>query len=234
MPKVAICTLFRDCIADVVKTFENRAKLGEEEFHHICMEGDSIDGTYEALQVVAKRVPNVIVEKIDSGAPKYGSVIEPERLKVLSQLWNRALDIAQELNVDYAIIMDSDITMPPGMFKQLIGHNKAVIAPMMFFEKSIFFRDTWAYRGLDGEQFTNRPRYHKSYRRPEPFQVESVGLPLMTAEVIKAGARTTAEAEVVGLCAQIRALGHEIFVDPLAITYHPRGDLLIPKPYEHK
>lgn len=231
-PSIAICTLFRDCGDDVLRIFRERlkAEYDQSRLTHICIEGDSVDNTYELL----KRAPGrVIVEKVDTGKPKFGSVAEPDRLITLGRLWNRALDIAETEKTDYVFITDSDITFQPSVFRQLVAHRMSVIAPMFFFEKSVFFRDTWAYRGTDGIQFTNRPPYHSNYKRPLPFEVSSVGLPFMENAVVKAGVRCDQE-EVVGLSRNIKALGFKIFVDPFTVSYHPRHGIEIPDLYEHR
>lgn len=232
-PKIAICTLFRDSLADVVRSFQDRRKWDYDKHRivHICIEGDSVDGTYEALKAIKDL--RTIVEKIDTGGPKFGSVAEPDRLRALANLWNRALEIATAEQADYTFILDSDITTQPTLLPQLLKHKVDVIAPMMFFEKSVFFRDTWAYRGADNVPFTNRPPYHTSYTRTGIIRMTSVGMPFMNQRVLFSGVRCT-EHEVVGLCDSIRNNGFAIFVDPLAITYHPRNGLEIPPAYEHK
>jgi hypothetical protein len=150
----------------------------------------------------------------------------------LAALWNRGIEICIAEKVDYVFINDADITIPNDGLRLLLERKKDVIAPMLLFSNSLYFRDTWAYRGMDGEEFTNRPPYHKTYKRPNPFQVKSVGMPLMTKAVIEAGARCDHN-EVVGLCSQINNAGFQIFVDPMILTYHPREGTIVPPIYEN-
>jgi hypothetical protein len=234
IPTIGLCTLFRDSSFDVKRMLEERKKWDypQDKLLHICMEGDSTDSTYDDL-LGYKSSLRMIVEKHDCGRQKFGSVAEPERLQILAALWNKALDIAVAEGTDYICIVDSDISVAGSIMKRLLSHDKDVIAPMLFFEKSVYFRDTWAYRGINGECFQNRPPYHKDYKRTSLVPVNSVGFPLMKKEVVAAGARCDHN-EVVGLCDKIRELGFLLFVDPLAITYHPRNGIEVPTPYEHR
>jgi len=232
-PTIAICTLFRDSLNDVYRSFNERRKLDydKNKILHICIEGDSVDGTYEALASLKNF--RIILEKIDTGKPKFDSVADQNRLDILANLWNRSFEIAIDMCADYVFVLDSDITIQPTILQQLLKHKVDVIAPMMFFEKSVFFRDTWAYRGIDNVQFTNRPPYHLTYTRTKIVRMMSVGMPLMDKRVLIAGSRCDMN-EVVGLCQSIRNNGFDIFVDPLAITYHPRNGIEVPKAYEHR
>lgn len=218
--KLAVCSLFRDCVNDVKRTFIERAKWNYDrnKIIHICIESDSVDGTYEAIRSINGF--NVISVKVDFNAPKYGSYIIPERLNILAKLWNKALDIAVAEKAYNTLMLDSDITTPPNMIQDLLKHNVSVVAPMMYFENTDFFRDTWGYR-VNNEQFSNRYPYHPTYKRNKLFEASSVGVPFMKYEVLRDGARCDGN-EVVGLCQSIRQLGHKIYVDPTISTYHPR------------
>lgn len=230
MHKIAVCSLFRDNASDVMRTFLERARwqYDASKIVHICIEGDSVDDTYAQLKKITGF--KTIVEKMDQGTVKIGSFAEPSRLKALAQLWNRALDIAVTEKAYFTFLLDSDITVPPPVINKLVSHNKDVIAPMLYFENSVFFRDSWAYH-KDGENFLNRYPYHKAYMNNKVFEVDGVGCPLMKYEVLARGARCGDE-EVRTLSANIKSLGYKVLVDPELAIYHPRHGQFIPKSHE--
>lgn len=219
-PKIAICSLFRDNVSDVRRTFLERSKwqYNRDDIVHICIEGDSIDGTWEALHDVHGF--NIIKEKIDSGVPKYGNVAEVGRLLLLAKLWNRAFDLAVSAKAHYILMLDSDISTSSTILNDLIKHNLHVVSPMLYFEKSDFFRDTWGYR-INNELFSCRYPYHKLTKPGKIFEVSSAGVLMMKYEVLQKGARCN-ELEVVGLCKNIIDLGYKIYVDWNTSVYHPR------------
>lgn len=230
MSKIAVCSLFRDNESDVVRTFLERAKwqYDAKKIIHICIEGDSVDGTYEQLQKINGF--RIIVEKIDQGTVKIGSFAEPSRLQALAQLWNRALDIAVDEKAEYTFILDSDITVPPDVLNKLVSRGKEVIAPMLFFENSRFFRDCWGYH-KDKNDFLNKYPYHKAYMNNKLFEVDGVGCPFIKYEVLNRGARCDGE-EVRGLSRAFKSLGYKIWVDPTLAIYHPRHGQDIPPNHE--
>ncbi len=229
MNKLAICSLFRDNIADVRRTFIERAKwqIDGKQVLHICIEGDSKDGTFEELKKVNGF--RTIVEKIDQGTQKIGSFAEPSRLHALAKLWNRALDIATMEKAHYVWILDSDISVGPEVVQKLMLRDKHVISPMFYFENSVFFRDTWAYH-KDGVNFINRYPYHSCHENNRLFEVDGVGCPLMKYEVFSKV--RCDENEVRGLSQAIKNTGYKIWMDPLLAIYHPREDQQIPSSHE--
>lgn len=232
--KIAVCTLFRNCVNDVLHTFRQRGEWKQQldqkyDIVHVCLEGDSTDDTYETLERFQKNF-NIVLIKQDTGKPHYPSHAIADRLITLGQLSNIVLDRAMEENPAYILWLDSDVTLPRNYISRLLAHNKDVVAPMFFFEKSFYFRDTWGYR-VKEEQFTNRYPYCKAYRNNELFEVDSVGLPLINTKVIKAGARFGDE-EIVDLCRSIRKLGFKIFVDPAIEVTHPRNGTIVPENHE--
>ncbi len=217
---IAVISLFRDNIADVNRVFVERAQwtLPHSEVVHICIEGDSADGTYEQLLKVNHF--QTVIKKHDSGKPRYGSIIVQERLDILSHLWNIGLDIADDLRAKNVIILDSDIITPPTVINDLLKHNKDTIAPMLMWENNHkHFRDTWAYH-QGGNDFAPHYPYHKMYKKDRLFEVDGVGVPLIQAKVIKSGVRCDKN-EVRGLCRQIKSRGFKIHVDPRSIVFHP-------------
>ena len=230
--KVAVCTLFRSCVKDVIHSFKQREEWNNHhnvEIVHICLEGDSVDDTYEVLDSYKNKY-NIRLIKHDTGKQHYPSVAEPERLKNLGYLSNLALSKAMEESPTHILWLDSDVTLPKHYVVKLLAHNRDVVAPMFYFENSIYFRDTWGYR-VKEEGFRNRYPYCKNYNPKSLFEVDSVGLPLISSKVIKAGAKFGDE-EIVDLCRSIRSLGYKIYVDPLVAVTHPRQGTIVPANHE--
>lgn len=229
---IAVCSIFRDSASEVEKLFTNRAGWAypRDQLLHVCVEGDSTDGTYEELCRM-KTDHRVIVGQYHTGGPRYPSIIHPDRLRNLARTSNACLEMALAERPDHIMWLDSDVTAHPNMLAQLLEAKKDVIAPLLLFERSVFFRDTWGYRSASGD-FTNRPPYCVEYDRKQPFEVVSVGQPLMRLEVVNAGARFSDDEEIVGLCRSIRNLGFKIFCHQHAYVEHPRIGIDIPKIYE--
>lgn len=230
MDKVAVYSLFRNNSKDVARTFGERAlwNYDRDKVTHICIEGDSTDDTYEKLKKIQGF--KTIIKKVDQGTPHYGSYAIPERLEALSRLWNIALEIALDEGAEHLLMLDSDITTPPHILTRLIAHKKDVVSPMFFFEKSVFWRDTWGYHA-DGVDFLNRYPYHKRYSGRGLFEVDCVGVPFMRRQVAESGVRYGPH-EVRSFCAEVRAKGFTIWVDPGMAVYHPRHGQEIPLTHE--
>lgn len=229
--KVAVCSLFRSNASFVAPYFSHICdwQYPNDRIVVVCVEGDSTDDTPQRLLKAAKRYRKsglaVIVDKYDLGAPHYPSVIDPNRLSVLAKTWNRGLELALLEKPDYVLILDSDIRTPTNLLSRLLSRNKDVIAPMFFVEGADDakgqgrFRDTWAY-WAGTRSFTERHPYHIKYCRGV-FEVDGVGVPLIKASVLRAGARFTEAEEVKGLCREIKTRGYRIYVDGTIAVWHP-------------
>jgi cellulose synthase/poly-beta-1,6-N-acetylglucosamine synthase-like glycosyltransferase len=108
-PSIAVCSLFRDSIDHVHRTFLERSTWSEDRLFHVCVEGDSTDGTFKALLQYQSEKVRVI--KKNTNKPKWGSVIDSERFRVLAGLWNIAIEAARKFKPDYYFILDGDISV---------------------------------------------------------------------------------------------------------------------------
>jgi hypothetical protein len=222
MGKVALISLFRNSRMHVARMVAEHYQhdFGPDDVIRICVEGDSDDGTFEALEEASKIIP-IIAKKFDQGNQHYGSVINDDRLRCLMRCWNIGLEMFLETDAEYGMIIDSDISMPTNILPTLMAERVDIIAPLLLFERSMFFRDTWGYRDLSGNDFYNHPPFTANFLWLRPFEVSSVGLPFFSRDVIESGIRFD-EQEVVGFCKAARAKGHRIFTTPNARVYHPR------------
>ncbi len=231
--KVALISLFRNNRNDVQRIVSEYQKhrFNSDQLIRICVEGDSEDDTYTALKEASQSIP-LVVYKYDQGNPHYGSVINKDRLDCLTKCWNIGLELFLESNAEYGMIIDSDISMPDNIIPTLLKERQGIIAPLMLFEASIFFRDTWGYRDLADNDFYNHPPYTANFDWLKPFEVSSVGLPFFHRNLIESGLRF-GDNEVVGFCRSARLQGHKIHATPNARVYHPRV-VEVPKVYDRE
>ncbi len=231
MSKVALISLFRNSRTHVARMVSEYHQHGfrSDDVIRICVEGDSDDGTFEALEEASKTIP-IIARKFDQGNPHYGSEINDDRLRCLMRCWNIGLEMFLETDAEYGMTIDSDISMPTNILPTLLAERVDIIAPILLLERSMFFRDTWGYRDLAGNQFHNYPPFTAKFDWLRPFEVNSVGLPFFSRKLIESGVRFD-EQEVVGFCKAARAKGHRIFTTPNARVYHPRV-VEVPKAYD--
>lgn len=218
-----------------MRAFAQRAKWNRRfskkcDIINICLEGDSTDNTYKLIQDQSNN-HKIILLKHDTGAPHYPSQVIPERLQLLGRLSNIVLDRAMQENPTHILWLDSDIDVQDGYLEKLLAHDRDVVAPMFYFDDSTYFRDTWGYRANGWQEFTNAYPYTKVYNNKSLFEVDSVGLPLIKAHVIKNGARFGNE-EIVDLCRSIKSLGYKIYVDPKTYATHARNGTIVPERHE--
>lgn len=240
-PRLAIVSLFRDC-ADTVDAYVRRIETlnwpGPDPYV-VCVEGDSADDTGERLDSWAERSPRVKVLHHDLGKRKYGSVINPERLYVLSTVSNVGLDyIAKNLEVDYVLFVTSDLLYEPDLAVRLfsalstVSTSAGLVSPMLWMRQASgrdVFYDSWAFR----ESKALCSTYGAAHIGPErsallaklgtkPYELMSVGSTLFCrAEAIYQGVRFTTELDVVGFCHQMRANGYTVWADPTTHMRHP-------------
>ena len=231
--KVALISLFRNNSGDVGRIISEYRQHGftPDRLIRICVEGDSEDDTFAALESASKSIP-LVLRKFDQGNPHYKSEINRHRLECLTRCWNIGLELFLESDAEFGMIIDSDIAMPDNIIPILLQECRGIIAPLMLFEASMFFRDTWGYRDLNDNDFYNHPPFTGNFDWLKPFEVSSVGLPFFHRNIIESGLRFSDD-EVVGFCRAARRQGHRIFATPNARVYHPRV-VEVPKVYDRE
>lgn len=222
LPTIAICSLFRNSLQTIPTMVADREKWDypQHKIWHICVEGDSTDGTDKALAQLAANNNRYINIKRDFSTLHYPSVIHPVRMLVLSTSWNIALENAIARNADYILILDSDLTTKPSLLKTLLSHKKDVVAPLLLLEGTDRFRDTWGYSS-DNTNFIERYPYHSNFKKGL-FKADTVGVPFINAKIIKEGARFSKENEIRGLCTDITSRGYSIYIDGNSAVWHPQ------------
>lgn len=183
--------------------------------------GDSDDTTAEALHDIqasaAVGLAISIVDIGDTGIPGDDPNVRLRRLSVTAQAGVDQVTPAD----DVVIIHESDIQSPPDLVERLLAIPQAVVGAWPVLGAAPLFYDIWAYRGLDGEHFTNYPPYHPTYRADAPFALASVGTVWkFPAAAVQAGLRC-ATFGCVELCAGLRAQGYGVWCDPRIEVVQP-------------
>lgn len=228
MSKVMICSIFRDSEEYLNRYFvqvSNQIGYPPQSLKYVFVEGDSKDNTYKRLIEWKGPHSNVVVKKVDTGKPYHGSVVHPERFKVLAQVANAAIEEMND-SVDYILWLESDLIIGNNLINSLVKCNKDIVAPFVYcgIKKTIettHFYDTWAFR-KNGQLFTAGYPFLKGLKFNKLFKVDSAGSVLLVkAEIVRKGARFTDKEAIVGFCYGAREMGYEVWAAPHIGVGHP-------------
>ena len=200
------------------------------ELEYLWVVGDSTDSTYEALEGVCASHPNGdAVDILDCGLTPMLEDFPSPRLRAFSRAAQFGLSKLYR-DIDEVVIHESDIESPPDIIERLLAVDVDVVGAWPVLGERHVFYDIWAYRGLDGNYFTNHWPYHHSYREDRPFRVESVGTVwCFPAEAVRRGL-TCYTLGAVELCRGLREQGYRIWCDPRLTVVQPRA-LWTPQPF---
>lgn len=132
--------------------------------------------------------------------------------------------IAENLEVDYVLWLESDLIYQPGMLDRLIADEKPAIAPMIWvFDKpETRFYDIWAYRHEKGNFPPHTPAWYAENYPKEPFEIRTAGSVILAeAKFIYDGARFDEREAIVSYCENLREKGATIWCDPKVHVQHP-------------
>lgn len=219
--RVAICALFRNSASYVdyfraIMTSQARADI---ELVFSLVEGDSTDDTWQRLQKWASEDARVLLTKCD---------VEPvadfaDRVTKWAALGNVAVEQALTVPCDRILWCESDLVLPNDLLEQLLPEPCDIVAPAIFLGS--MFYDTWGFRGLDGERFTNDAPYHREFRHHALVPLSSVGsCVLFRREIFDRGVRFRGVYEnglLVGVCRDAKELGYSTFMDSRIAVLHP-------------
>lgn len=223
---VTICSPFRDSAAGINEYMNRIADLDYsfDARRYVWVEGDSVDDTARQLLYWAEDDPRVTLVRCNTGVPRHGSIVHPERFKALAQVFNAALDAVDLAWSDYVLFLPSDIVYSPDLLSRLLAHGAHIMAPFSWTEYGRFY-DTWGFtrRGEEFGRFTmasGRVAYGD-----EPIRMDTVGgTVLIRSDVLRAGCRYTPEEVDRGLCKAARAQGFLVWADPSTHVFHPPFD----------
>ncbi|HJV35057.1 hypothetical protein, partial [Geomonas sp.] len=131
--------------------------------------------------------------------------------------------VPEDLDYSHLLWIESDLCFPPELLRRLLAHDVDVVAPMIWLGG--LFYDTWGYRDIDGNPWTNHAPYHPDYVPMSLMEMGSVGsCVLFRRAILDAGVRyqgTYQNGLLVGMCHDARALGYRVFVDTSTAILHP-------------
>lgn len=195
----------------------------------VAAEGDSLDCTRDRIITLSDdhNIPLTLVDTTH-GKMKWSSVEDPVRMKVMSDVMNKALDAVEESDSIVVWIM-SDLEWIPDDILDMIEetlHNETgtqdIFVPRVLNPNSDFY-DTWAFRFHD-ERFIPKFPYNNRFSGVHDsgqglFEIHSAGTCLvMTGEVARN--HRAKNNEVVSFCESIRKSGHRIWLDWDKKVYH--------------
>lgn len=235
--EIAVCSLFRDAITfkgqpngTIPRIFRQLAaqSIPVARTYYCFLEGDSRDGTYQALQDWVRGHDNTCLLQRHTGvADEEGDRHRPSRFARLAGLGNQLLAVARS-QARYVCWLEPDLVFGPDLFARLRdtldSHPEyGAVAPFVRFGSGDLFYDTWGFRDPDGRRWSNRPPYSPRYREGAVLKMQSVGSCVMVrSSALDRGARMGDEA-LVSLCQQIRGLGAAVVADCRVEVQHPRN-----------
>lgn len=223
MPEVAICSLVRDGM-DYLPSFRGqldslRLTPGTSWRLHI-LEGDSQDGTWAFLQKWASEDPRISLAQEQAGE----AVEKEDRAARWARVGNSCLDLVPTSGPHTHVLwLEADLCFPPELLSRLLAHQVDIVAPMIYLGGQ--FYDTWGFRDIEGQKWTNLAPYHPEFKAMSLMEMGSVGsCVLFRREVLEKGIRFKGTYEnglLVGMCQDARAVGFRVWADTGTAILHP-------------
>jgi hypothetical protein len=221
MPVVNICSTIRQN-AEYAQSFVAQLEaLSTRNFtlgtiHLVCDGARTI--VDEHLAAFARRRPQVRL--VQEEAAEGFTFSLDRKAEQWSRIANQAVCAALEAPCSHVLYIEADLCFPFDLVDQLVARDKDVIAPLVLLGGA--FYDSWGFRDLAGRKVTGVGGVDVT---SEPVELGSVGsCALIRAEALRRGARfppTYDDGLFVGLCAQARALGYQVWADPAVSILHP-------------
>jgi Fe2+ or Zn2+ uptake regulation protein len=191
--KVSVFCIWRDSEKTIYKTLkqlENLESINGFEFSYFFYENDSTDNTVKILEEwLSNRSGKIQSETLN--AKKFGSVVDPERMKFLCECRNKCKQLADDNNFNYSLLIDSDIEFNNDNFLiqiedlnklenavMVTANTRQNISDLVFNEAKDSYYDVYAFRdghGTHGIYFADCP----SYKRADQFNWK-LGIPIIT------------------------------------------------------
>ncbi len=239
--QVAILTPFRNARGNLPLYFNQVSSLRDSlllkgyTLRLVAAEGDSLDGTRERIEALSAShgIPLVIADTTHGGM-RWGSVEDPVRMKVMSDVMNKALSEVVESDDIVVWIMSDlkwDVEDIEWLIKDLEESDRfQVLAPLVFIggaEDKLFY-DTWAYR-RGGERFYNKFPFHDDFYKlihdddnpnpPAEIEIDSAGTCLVMQGKVACNCRAS-NLEAVSFCENARGKGYRIGLSTSWQVYH--------------
>lgn len=225
MNTVTICTPMRDSAA-LLEDYASRVyslDFPKDALRIVIAEGDSTDGTKEKLANWQREDNRLTVVHVDTGLPRYGSVVNDERFAILSQVFNAALECVDTAWSTHVLFLPDDITYQPDLLNRLLAHNVDAVAPLVWGDwgDNPYFYDTWAF-SRNGQCFTNFNRtWARQHLGERLLEMETIGGTMLFRSVLlQAGCWYTPQEVDRGFCKMASAYGFKLWCDPSTNVGH--------------
>jgi len=237
--KISIIGLWRDAesyIQESLKNIESLLSISDINFDFYFYENDSKDNTKNILENwLSDKEGELLSENLNF--PKYGSVVNIQRLVLLSYYRNKLLSLIQKTNSDFTLMIDTDVSFNKNDFMELLNNLQSIkncvmtvanmrqfqIPDLMSNETSDAFYDVFALRDSynnNGLYFTNCPLIlnedRKKWHKEEPIRIMSgfSGFSLIKTNVLKnCKWSTTQHSEHINFCLDVNRHG-DIYIVP--------------------
>lgn len=219
---VTICSPLRDASGQIDHFLAQLSALDwpPDQLRFVWVEGDSSDDTYAQLAMRRDADERITLLKCDCHQPRYGSVVDATRFRVLATVFNTALDAVDLAWSDYVLFLPCDIEYGTDLLQRLIACQLDVLAPFSY--QCGHFYDIWAFRqnGRNFGQFTELQSFY--HFGDVPVALDSVGgTVLLSKAVLGTRCRYTVDEVDVGLCKMAKAAGFTVYGHPGVKVYHP-------------
>lgn len=223
MAELAICSLVRDGMPYLQAYRCQVESLVLEEgdsWRLYVLEGDSRDDSWSFLQRWAQQDSRVCIAQLHVG--------KAESAEGMAQNWAKVCNACFDLipadsEHTHVLWLESDLTFPSETARRLLAHQVDIVAPIIFLGGQ--FYDTWGFRDVDGQRWTNEAPYYPGYAPNRLMPMGSVGsCVLFRRAVFEAGIRMRGTYEnglLVGMCNDARAAGLRVWADTGTAILHP-------------
>lgn len=239
--KISFYSLFRDseltiynCL-NTLSLIESNEKFECEYFFY---ENDSIDNTSEIIKKwMSNKQGKFISEKLNT--PKFGSTLDPNRMKLLSNYRNKMKAIGNNSESDFSIIFDSDVSFKKNIVEDYLKYKHlkfSMLTPNIrqnvpckmgsnkktsYYDSSILFDSEWN----QGMTWSNNPFYNKTDRlkfdKGEPIIVNRAfgSFVFLKTETLKqCHWNSRGESEHFSFCDQLRNYGNIYLIPTIKPT----------------
>jgi len=248
MIKVAVASMLRDSvtfhghhIGQVGRFFEQvcgQQGLGSEfSLSLYLVEGDSKDSTRDELGVWVEhwRHGEAALLTHDAGGPAVASLENPARFAALSAVANTAFRAARDSGADYVLWVESDLIFGDDLIASLMeafgpgSEAVGAVAPLPWFRQNgrMAFYDTWAFRGVAGQRWTNGDLLSLKESVIRYRRMASVGCcALIDGNILRRLNADFGEGCFPALCQTIRDGGYAVVCDVETEIEHPSSMLV--------
>ncbi len=229
--KISFYSLFRDSEPKIYECLSTLSKIESNkkfQCEYFFYENDSKDNTASILEEwLLNRDGNFLSETLNT--PKFGSVLDPNRMKLLSTYRNKMKDLGVNSKSDFSIIFDSDISFDENIIEEYLKYknlNFSMLTPnvrqnvpcKMGSKKKSSYYDSSILFDLDlnqGMTWSDNPFYNtddrSKFEKGEPIIVHSAfgSIAFLKTEIFKKCKwNSNGESEHFSLCDQLRKHGN--------------------------